>query len=160
MRNVDKVEEIIARFSHDRTLLVPAFHEVQEVLGYLPDPVLAMIAAAFSLSKAEVLGVASFYPSFQLKQRATFVVRCCSSVLCEMHGGGEVIKAVRKVLHLRDGERTRDGMFLLQVVSCLGACDRSPAIMVNDRVFGDLTPKKVTRLLQELARTGTLPEEP
>ncbi len=148
----ETVRGIIARFHQDRNHLIQAMYEIQDSLGYISDPIMAMVAEGFGIAKSEVAGVATFYPHFQLKAKARFVIRCCSGVVCEICGNADLREAVRKALRIKDGEMTRDGMFLLKVGGCLGACDKAPAMMINETLYGGLRPEDIPDLLQRVAR--------
>ncbi|NLI75381.1 MAG: NAD(P)H-dependent oxidoreductase subunit E [Candidatus Riflebacteria bacterium] len=150
----DVVKGIIDRHDHDRSRLIQAMYEIQDTLGYLSDPILSMLAEGFRMAKSEVFGIASFYPHFHLKARARYTIRCCTSVVCEICGGAGLREAIRRHLRIRDGETTRDGLFLFRPVACLGACDQAPAIKINDTVFGGMTRERIPDLLQKVARNG------
>jgi NADH-quinone oxidoreductase subunit E len=150
----ENVRAIIRNHGQDRGRLIEALHEIHDTLGYLPDPVLAMIADGFGLSKVDVLGVATFFPRFQFKSRARYTIQCCTSVVCELCRGSGIREALQKHLKIRLGETTRDGLFLLRGVTCLGACDRSPAIMINQRLFAPVREADLAALLQQVATHG------
>lgn len=153
----DTVRGIIEKHHADRVDLVQALYEIQDVLGYLSDPILAMVAEGFHISKSDVMGVATFYPHFFLKPRPRYTIRCCSSVVCEICGAAKLREVVRKHLRLKEGETSPDGLFLFRPVECLGACDRAPAIKINEQLFGPLTKEEVPDLLQKIVQSG-LPE--
>ncbi|RCK79020.1 MAG: [FeFe] trimeric bifurcating hydrogernase, NuoE-like subunit [Candidatus Ozemobacter sibiricus] len=155
----ETVRGIIGRYHHDRSRLIQAMYEIQDAMGYISDPILAMIAEGFGIAKSEVAGVATFYPHFQLKAKARFVIRCCSGVVCEICGNAALREAVRKTLRIKEGEATRDGMFLLKVGGCLGACDQAPALMINETLYGKVRPEDIPDLLQGVARGAAMGEK-
>ncbi|MFZ2957528.1 MAG: NAD(P)H-dependent oxidoreductase subunit E [Candidatus Ozemobacteraceae bacterium] len=150
----DKVQAIIAHYRHDRLYLLQALHEIQDCLGYIPDPIISLTAREFQLSKIDVAGVIGFYPWFSLRPMAKFVIRCCTGVSCAIRGGTDLRETIRKHLKIKDFETTRDGQFFLRPVSCLGACDQAPAMMINNHRFGNLDAESVKKILAEVAKNG------
>ena len=150
----EKVKAIIARYRHDRLYLLQALDEIQHCLGYIPEPVIAMIAQEFHLAKIDIAGVVSFYSRFSTRPLAKYVIRCCKGVSCVVCGGAQLYESIRKTLKIKDGESTKDGKFFLQVVPCLGECDHSPAIMINDRRFGNMDAASIEKLLLSIQRKG------
>lgn len=150
----ERVKAIIAKYRSDRLYLLQALHEIQDCMGYIPEPVISMVAQEFQLAKIDVAGVVSFYSRFSARPLAKFVVKCCTGVSCMVCREAQLFETIRKVLKIKDGEATKDGRFFLQAVPCLGRCDQSPAIMINDRHFGRLDGSKVTDLLTRVSKSG------
>jgi len=150
----ETVRGIVEKYRGDRFLLIKALFEIQDEVGYLSDPMLAMLADGFKISKTEVQGVATFYPHFLLKARPRYLIRCCSSVVCEICGSAKLREAIQKTLRFKNDEISQDGLFQLSAVACLGACDRAPALKINETLFGPLTGEMIPALLQKVASSG------
>jgi len=111
----------------------------------------ASTAAAVSkdtgVPTAKIYGVTTFYAMFSNEQRGENIIRMCKSAPCHVKGAKAVLRAFEEALGVACGETTADGKFTLETCECLGICDISPAVMINDKVFGNLTPEKVRGLL-------------
>ncbi len=106
------------------------------------------LARSLDLSIGEVYGVASFYSFLSTKPRGRNVIRICKSLPCLLKNAQTIIDVVRKELGIQPGETTADGRFSFELTNCIGACDKAPAMMINSDVHGDLTPKKIAKILQ------------
>ena len=131
--------------------LLEVLHIAQESYGYLPEPVLGWISQEFKIPKREVYEAATFYSMFSLKPEAKYVISACDCLSCYLNGGEAVLEAVRKAADIPDGETSsKDGLFSLHMVSCLGLCDQSPVMMINQDRYGFLTPEKAHQIISEL----------
>ena len=129
--------------------LLPTLHEAQLIFGYLPIEVQQRIADGFKLPLAKVTGVVSFYEFFNSERPVKYSIRMCRNAPCHVQGAAETLKAFENVLGIRVGEVTKDGKFALLACDCLGLCDRSPAIMVNDQVYGPIFYDDVAALVAQ-----------
>ena len=100
------------------------------------------------LSISEVYGVATFYSFLSAEPLGRNVIRVCKSLPCFLKNCQTIIKSVEKEIGIKPGETTPDGRFSFQLTNCIGACDKAPAMMINDDVHVDLTPEKISRILQ------------
>ena len=143
---MNKIQKIIGDRSKEELLEV--LKGVQNNLGYLSGGSMGAIAESLSLPLSEVYGVATFYSFFSTKPQGRHVIRICKSLPCFLKDSDIVIKSIEKALKIRPGETTPDGRFSLELTNCIGACDKAPAMMVNDDVHGDLTSVKITQILE------------
>lgn len=98
---------------------------------------------------AKLYGYITFYSMFSDQPRGKYVVRICKSVPCFVRGSRGIYDAIVKTLGIHPGETTRDGLFTLETCECLGLCVESPAIMINEKVYSNLTPGRVVTLLEK-----------
>jgi len=147
--DLGRIDEIVSRHKGREGALLPVLREVQDFVGYLPREALERVALGLGLSLSKVYGVATFYTLFYTEPKGRHVIRVCESAPCHVQGAREVVEALQKELGVSFGETTPDGRFTLELVSCLGVCGVAPAIMVDDRVYGNLTPETVVAVLQE-----------
>ncbi len=122
---------------------------VQAELGYVPPASVPEIAAALGVTDAEVAGVLSFYPDLRTKAAGRHVVRVCQGESCVANHCGRVLKELEQKLSVALGETTRDGRFTLEKVYCAGNCAVSPTVMVDEDVYGRVSPAEVTALLKD-----------
>ncbi len=142
-----KVDQIIARHKDQPGPLLPVLHALQAEFKYLPEEALVRVAIGLDIPLSKIYGVASFYTLFNLRPKAEHVIRACESAPCHVRGAKEVIEALENALGVKVGEDTRDGRFTLELSSCIGVCGVAPAIMIDDEVFGNLTPDMVPGIL-------------
>ncbi len=132
-------------------VLLEVLHIAQECYGYLPETVLGWIAQEFKMPKNNVYEVATFYSMFSLKPETKYVISACDCLSCYLNGGDAVLEAIRKAANIPDGETSsEDGLFSVHTVSCLGLCDLSPVVMINQDRYGPLTPEKAQQVISEL----------
>ncbi|MDD5563177.1 MAG: NAD(P)H-dependent oxidoreductase subunit E [Thermoanaerobaculaceae bacterium] len=130
--------------------LIPVLHRVQEELGYLPHPVIKAIAERLGISPIQAYGVVSFYHFFTTVPRGRYQLKVCMGTACFVRNANSVLESIRDTIGLEVGGVTKDRLFSLEQVRCLGACGLAPAMMVNSEVHGHLTRTAVRKLLQGL----------
>jgi len=131
--------------------LIAALQGVQERFGYLPRPALEEISLRTGVPLSRIYGVVSFYAQFYTEPRGRHTVRCCRGTACHVRGGRTVIKAVRAVLGIEDGETTEDMEFTFETVACLGACALSPVMVVDTTYYGKVTSRIAQEVLRRMA---------
>ncbi|MEW6338968.1 MAG: NAD(P)H-dependent oxidoreductase subunit E [Acidobacteriota bacterium] len=130
--------------------LIPLLHRVQEDIGYLPFPIQEYIAARLAISPIQVYSVVSFYHFFTTVPRGRFQLKVCMGTACFVQHAEGLLDTIKELTGLRVGEVTADRIFSLEQVRCIGACGLAPAMMVNDEVYGHLTPAEIRKLLRRL----------
>jgi len=150
-RKFERVNEIIGEHGREQSALIPILQEVQAEYRYLPEEILTYIATAMGLSVATVFGVATFYAQFSLEPKGKYVVRVCDGTACHVRHSMPVYQAIRSRLGLKDGKfTTPDMMFTVETVACLGACGVAPAMVINDKVYGKMTPEAACTIIDTL----------
>ncbi len=107
------------------------------------------IAKELDISAADVYGTASFYSFLDTEERGKFVIRICKTVICDMQDRSKVLKAITGMLKISIGKTTPDKKFTLLETNCLGWCAEGPAMLINDKVFTQLTPEKIRLILHD-----------
>ena len=153
VRKFVKVCEILESYNNNPGKLIPILQAVQEEYRYLPEEVLTFIATSLGLSPARVYGVATFYAHFALEPKGKYVVRVCDGTACHVKNSESIIEAIELKLNLTPKKRTTDDMlFTLETVSCLGACGLAPVAVINDEVYSQMTPQRITALIDEISK--------
>lgn len=134
----------------DRLNLVTT--EVKQIVPVLDESVVSVIAREMDLSVAEVYGFITFYAMLSTKPHGKYTVRMCKSASCHVSGSKEVHRAIEEQLGIKVGETTEDGRFTLEYCPCLGNCDISPCIMINKKVYGNLTPESARDIIKTYIR--------
>jgi len=132
---------------HPESYLIAVLHRVQGMLGYLPREVMDLVAERMNIPTAHVWGVATFYHYFNLQPIGRHVVSVCMGTACYVKGAQDVLEALKAELGVGLGQTTEDGLFTLQEARCLGACGIAPVIMIDDKIYGELTRKSVVELI-------------
>ncbi len=130
--------------------IISRLQDVQDRRGYIPKASIYTIAREFEVSPAKVMGVATFYSQFRLNRPGKNLIALCDGTACHVNGSAAIAAAVRDELGIGDGETTKDGRFTLKFVACLGCCSLSPVMLVNDVVYGSLTPEKAREILRNV----------
>jgi formate dehydrogenase subunit gamma len=129
---------------------LPVLHALQEAFGYLPDGVVALVASALNLSRAEVYGVISFYHDFRVEPPGRHIVKLCAAEACQSMGHAEAVACAERRLGIKIGETTADGRLTLENVYCLGLCAVAPSGMIDGKLVGRLNGPRVEALLAGL----------
>jgi len=132
--------------------LIEVLHAIQAELGYVPPAAVPLVASELNLSRAEVHGVVSFYHFFRSTPSGAHTVSVCRAESCQAVGGEALAEHARRRLGVDFHETTPDGRFSLEPVYCLGNCACSPAVMIDDRLHGRVTPERFDALLSEAGR--------
>ena len=146
---VNKLNEIIAKYKGRPGGLIPVLEEAQVSLEYLPISVQKKIAEGLNLPLSRVYGVVTFYSFFTMTPRGKHTVRICLGTACYVRGGKALSDQLKKEFGIEEGETTPDRMFTLETVRCLGACGLGPVIVVDENVHGRVKPAKVKEILSQ-----------
>jgi formate dehydrogenase subunit gamma len=147
----EDVVQIVKALKHKPGALLPILHGIQEKLGYVPPEVIPLIASELNLTRAEVHGVVTFYHDFRSKPPGQHVVRVCQAESCQAMGSVALTTYAKKFLGVDFHETTSDEAFSLEPVYCLGNCACSPAVMVDEEIYGRVTSQRFEQILQEVA---------
>lgn len=149
----ERIAAYFPRYPTRQAVLLPALHLVQERLGYIPQQAIIELAQLLGLQPAEVADVVSFYSFFkQDRPLGKYRIWVCRSISCTCRDGENLLNYLVEKLGVQPGQTTEDGLFTLEAAECLGVCDFAPAILVNDRLYGNMTQEKVDEMIIELRR--------
>jgi NADH-quinone oxidoreductase E subunit len=161
-----EVDQIISQHEFKQGALLPILHKVQEKCGYLVEDVLAGVAEYLNIPQVDVFEIATFYTLFNTRPVGKNIILVCDSISCYLLEGETILTHLENKLGIKAGETTADGKFTLGTTSCIGACGRAPAMMINDKTYFELTPEKIGKILREYSikkehitrNVSTLPE--
>jgi NADH:ubiquinone oxidoreductase subunit E len=154
LRTFRQINEIIQGIGTERTYLIPILQAVQEELHYLPEEILAYIAMVMDIPVSTVYSVATFYAQFSLEPKGKHIVKVCDGTACHVRGSAAIKDMVRKKLGLKeDQQTTKDLAVTVETVACIGACALAPALVVDDRIYGQLTPEAAEIIVDELLKS-------
>jgi NADH:ubiquinone oxidoreductase subunit E len=145
-----ELEQILRRHpSAGREALIPLLQEAQADAGYLSRDAMSAIARHLRLSPAKVYGVASFYNQFRFQAPGRFVIQVCRGTACHVKGSLPLLEALQRELRVKPGGTTKDGLFSLETVACIGVCGLAPVICVDGEFHAGVTPDKLKRILAQ-----------
>ena len=133
----------------NRGFLISSLHKAQSIFGYLPQEVQLLIAEKLRLNLSDVYGVISFYSFFTTQPRGKFQINVCLGTACFVKGADKILEELEDKLGLKDGETSKDLMFSLGGLRCVGACSLAPVVLVNDKVYANVTIDSIDDILKE-----------
>jgi NADH-quinone oxidoreductase subunit E len=146
----EKLRSQISKVEHPRELAVDIMFALQNHYGYLHDEALEEGARLLKMTPLELEELATFYDFIYREPVGRFVIHVCDGVVCWMNGYDSVLDYLSKKLGIKPGETTEDGVFTILPTACIGYCDLSPAMLINGRPYGPLTPEKIDEILNRL----------
>ena len=129
--------------------LIMILQRLQDAYGYLPRDVLDILSRRMNIPIARILGTATFYSQFRFEPAGRYMIRVCHGTACHIAGAEKITDTIRRSLDIQEHETTPDRLFTLERVACIGCCSLAPAIMINEEVYGGLTPDKVVRIIDD-----------
>ncbi|HBG79007.1 MAG TPA: NADH-quinone oxidoreductase subunit NuoE [Phycisphaerales bacterium] len=133
-----------------RESLIPILQDIQESCGYLSREVINQVAEYIDLPAAKIYGVATFYNQFRFQPLGRYHVMICRGTACHVKGSKKALDMVVKALGIQPGQTSRDGLFSLGVVACMGACGLAPVVNINGEIHAKVTPKKLSGIIAEI----------
>jgi NADH:ubiquinone oxidoreductase subunit E len=150
-KKAQELKEFMAQVKgreHPDSQLIAILHKAQELYGYLNQEVMDAVAKQMDIPTAHIWGVATFYHYFKLTPSGKHSISVCLGTACYVKGAEEILNTIKDELKIDFGQTSSDGLFTLQEARCLGACGLAPVIMIDDKIYGSLTPKKVLEVLK------------
>lgn len=143
----DRLREVIAKHKGELGATMPIMQEAQEIYGYLPEEVQVIIAEELGVPLTEIYGISSFYAQFTHNPKGQNQINVCLGTACYVKGAGNILDKVCEVVGCNAGEITQDGRFSIDATRCVGACGLAPVMMINEDVYGRLTPDKIPAII-------------
>lgn len=147
----NEIDKILEKFSKTPGSLIMILHAIQEKFGFLPKEVLELVSEKLKVPLNEIYGIATFYSYFRLEPQGKHVIRLCMGTACYVKGAGDLLITLEQ-MGLKEGKVSEDGYYSLDLVRCIGACSMAPALMIDEEVYGKLTPNKVKKLLEDFKK--------
>jgi NADH:ubiquinone oxidoreductase subunit F (NADH-binding)/NADH:ubiquinone oxidoreductase subunit E len=146
---VKSIKEVCQQLNKVKGKVLPILHAVQNICGnWLPLEALQLVAKELDIPYGYLYGVMTFYSMYAVTPRGKFIIRMCESAPCHVNGAENILETLKEELGIQVGQTTSDGLFTLEQTACLGTCEVSPAMQINEVVFGDLTAAKVKEVLE------------
>ena len=142
-----QINEICDRYADEPTPLIMILEDIQKEYGYIPLEVQEIVSARTGISVAEIYGGVTFYSFFSLKPKGKYVIGCCLGTACYVKGAQQVIDKFSEILNIKPGETSKDGLFTLDALRCIGACGIAPAVSINGTVYPKMSAAKVQEVV-------------
>ena len=148
------IEEILKSYDYKKSYLIAMLQQVQAIYKYLPEEAMTYIGEHVDgLSPATVFGVATFYAQFSLEPKGKYEIKVCDGTACHVRGSLPVLEAIKEKIKLEDGKfTTKDGLFTLEIVSCLGACGLAPVVVINEKVYPQMTSDAIKIVIDTILK--------
>lgn len=137
------------RYPEKRSALIPALHLAQHEVGYLPNEVQQEVADLFGLDATEVHAIVTFYDMFFEKPVGKHIIHVCKNASCMLRGCDKILQNLCQKLGIKPGETTADGEFTVIASECLGACDKAPMMLVDDKVVGPVVESELNAIITD-----------
>jgi NADH-quinone oxidoreductase subunit E len=144
-----EIKKILKPFKGRKDVLISILQEVQKKYGYLPKEAFSIISEELKISENEIYGVATFYSQFRFNKPGKYQIKACQGTACHVRGSKKILGEIEQNLKITHGETTKDELFSLEKVACMGCCALAPVIVVNDEVYGTCTPNKVRKTIND-----------
>jgi len=145
------LDNILKDHEYKSSNIIAILQDTQEVYRYLPKQVFAYFSEKLGMSRAKIYSVATFYDNFSLEPKGKYIIKICDGTACHVRKSIPILNKLRAELGLSKEKTTTDDLtFTVETVSCLGACGLAPAITINEKVHGAMTPEKAMELLNIL----------
>jgi len=152
--DISHKDRLKQKYAPHQSNLLGVLHEIQNhsPRNFISSENMAWVANYLGITLASVYGVVKYYSMFSTSPRGRHIIRICKSPVCRMLANGNVAYSLSIVLKVATGEVTPDGLFSVEHAECLGHCDQAPAMMIDEKVYGPLTHKKITRIITSISR--------
>jgi NADH-quinone oxidoreductase E subunit len=149
-----EIEALFGRYPTRRAAVLPILWIAQRELGWISTEVIEYVARLCELPPSNVYGVVSFYTMYNRSPKGKYVLQLCTNLSCQLRGAEHILDCLREKLGIGPGETTSDGLFSLEEVECLAACEMAPMIQVNEDYEGPLTVESARALVDRLRENG------
>lgn len=141
---------LIEKFKNKKGNLIPLLQGTQQIYGYIPKAAFLKISQETGLELSDMYGVATFYAQFRLKPVGKHIIKVCHGTACHVQNANMITEALQEHLEVKDGETTKDRLFTLESVACLGCCSLAPAMMIGDDTYAKLTGKEAVNIVKNI----------
>lgn len=150
--NEEHFEKLLKRYPKKEALTLPSLWLIQYQEGWISEDSMVFLAKKLDLSPMDIYSVASFYTMFNLKPIGKYHIQLCKTLSCMLNGSEDLLSHLEKKLNISSGETTKDGLFTISEVECLGNCGGAPCMSLNEDYFSNLTIEELDNILNGLEK--------
>ncbi len=147
MQDMQKIERILAKYPKDPTSIIQVLQDINDEYRYLPCEVVAHAAVELGVPKSKAFSIATFYKAFSLKPRGKVIIKVCKGTACHIRGAEQISDELQRILKIGAGETTKDMLFTVEEVNCVGACAMAPVVVINEKYHGSVTTDSVKSII-------------
>ncbi len=151
---LEQLKPIVEEWKGKEGSLIMVLHAVQNHFGYVPREVSLQLSRLLEIPLARIYEVITFYNYFKLEPPGKHRISVCLGTACYLKGAPVILEEVKSILSVKEGETTKDGLFHLDVVRCLGCCGLAPVMMVDDKVYGKVSKGQVMEIVSKYGKEG------
>jgi NADH-quinone oxidoreductase subunit E len=148
--DLNLIDPLLAKYKGKKGNLIPILQGCQQTFGYIPKDAFIKISEVCGLKLSDMYGVATFYAQFRLKPVGKHIIKVCHGTACHVQNANLITEAIQESLEVLDGETTKDRLFTLESVACLGCCSLAPAMMIGDDTYAKLTGKEAVNIIKNI----------
>ena len=149
MMDTERLENILTKYEGETTDLIPVLQDIQDSYNYLPKDELKVVSTRLNVPLTQIYSVATFYKMFSLVPKGEHQLKVCLGTTCHLRGGQRLVDSIGSRVGCEVGYTTKDGLFSLETVGCLGSCAQAPVMMIDDKYYARVTLDKVPKLLKQ-----------
>ncbi len=153
-KEFEKLDAVIEVWKEEQGGLLPIMQQAQEICGCVDEEVQRYISEKTGNPLSTIYGVSTFYSQFTLQPKGKYTIGMCLGTACYVRGSAKVMEALEKELKVSVGSTTQDSLFTLEATRCIGCCGLAPAMMINDEVYGRLTPADIPGIIEKYRQRG------
>ncbi len=154
IRSSNKIDSILSNYKNpQRSDLSKILLEIQTEFGSLDPDIIKKVSSFINISSTEIYGYASFYSMYYLTKPGKYKIRVCKGTACHVKGSKNIIDAIEKYLDIKAGESSKDGLFYLETVSCLGVCALAPVMMIDDKTYSRVNSMMIKTIIDDIRET-------
>lgn len=149
--NIELTKNILsAHTEKTRDHLIPLLQEIQDHLGYLPEESIELLGRHLNIPASKIYGVATFYNQFRFQPNGKYHIQVCRGTACHVLGSATVLEELQNELKIKAGETTKDGLFSIEIVACIGACGLAPVITINGEFYAKVSANTIKEIISNL----------
>lgn len=141
--------DVIEKYPKEQRFTLAILQDIQRKFKYIPREALETLAEYLEIPVSKLYGMATFYKALSLTPKGKYIVTVCDGTACHVAGSMVALEEIEKCLGIKAGQTTEDLKFSINTVNCIGCCAIAPVMMINERYYGNLTPKMVKEILDE-----------
>ena len=153
-RGKQEIERLIGIYPIKEAIIIPVLHLAQQENGWISDEVCSCVGEILEIPPSRIKGVATFYTMFSKRPKGKYWLQVCRNLSCSIMGSEHIINYLEQLLHIKAGETTKDQLFTLDVVECLGSCGTAPVMMINEKYHENLNEPRIEQIINELRSKG------
>jgi len=154
--NFTVIDDIVHKHNVEPGAVIPILQEIQDTYGYVPPVAIQRVAESMNIPASEIFGIVTFYAQFRLQPLGRHLIKVCHGTACHLCGAEMVAETLSQFAGAREGETSRDSMFTVERVACLGCCSLAPCIMLDNETHGQLTPEGISKIVNDIRKEEIL----